>query len=155
MTLRYDWQPDEITALYHKPFNDLLEQSHRVFAEYFDTNKVQVSTLLSIKTGGCPEDCAYCPQSAHYQTDLQKESLLEVEEVVQAATRAKQAGASRFCMGAAWRGPRDEDVEKVAAMVTEVKALGLETCATLGLLKAHQAEQSLGGRTLTFRMIVE
>lgn len=141
MALKHNWQLDEVNALYRQPFNHLLAESHAVFAEHFDVNRVQVSTLLSIKTGGCPEDCAYCPQSAHYQTDLQKESLLELEEVVKAATKAKQAGASRFCMGAAWRGPRDKDLQKVAAMVKEVKALGLETCATLGLLQEHQAEQ--------------
>ena len=141
MALKHDWQLDQVNALYSQPFNHLLAESHAVFAEHFDVNRVQVSTLLSIKTGGCPEDCAYCPQSAHYQTDLQKESLLEVEAVVKAATKAKEAGASRFCMGAAWRGPRDKDLQKVAAMVKEVKALGLETCATLGLLQEHQAEQ--------------
>ena len=141
MTLRHDWQQDEVLQLYRKPFNNLLAEAHQVFAENFDTNTIQVSTLLSIKTGGCPEDCAYCPQSAHYQTSLEKEALLEVSEVVAAATRAKAAGASRFCMGAAWRGPRDKDIEKIVVMVREVKALGLETCATLGLLKEHQAEQ--------------
>jgi biotin synthase len=134
------WTLTEVQKLYSLPFMDLLYQAQTVHRENFPANTMQVSTLLSIKTGSCPENCAYCPQSAHYQTGLKKEPLMEVAEVVEAATRAKQVGSTRFCMGAAWRGPRDADLEVVCQMVTEVKKLGLETCVTLGLLKDHQVE---------------
>ena len=128
----------ELLAL---PFNDLLHRAHTVHRENFDPNRVQRSTLLSIKTGGCPEDCGYCPQAARYHTGVESEPLLPLDEVVAAATRAKEHGASRFCMGAAWRGPKARDLEPVLEMVREVKALGLETCCTLGMLKEGQAEQ--------------
>jgi biotin synthase len=128
-------------ALYALPFNDLLHQAHTVHREHFDANRVQRSTLLSIKTGGCPEDCGYCPQAARYHTGVEAQPLLALDEVVQAARNARANGASRFCMGAAWRGPKARDLEPVLEMVREVKALGLETCCTLGLLREGQAEQ--------------
>lgn len=137
--LRHDWTTAEVNALFALPFNDLLYQAHCVYRRRFDPNAVQVSTLLSIKTGACPEDCAYCPQSARYDTGLQREQLLPVEQVLAAARLAKERGASRFCMGAAWRHPKDRDLEQVIAMVQGVKALGLETCVTLGMLTARQA----------------
>lgn len=126
--------------LFQLPFNDLLFRAHSVHREHFDPNAVQLSTLLSIKTGACPEDCAYCPQSARYKTGLQAERLMGVEQVRQAARRARAGGAQRFCLGAAWRSPRDRDLERVCQMVAAVKAEGLETCATLGMLEAHQAK---------------
>lgn len=126
-------------AIFHQPFMSLLYRAHTVHKTHFDPNAIQVSTLLSIKTGSCPENCSYCPQSAHYNTGLKKEPLMQKEAVIEAAHRAKDAGSTRFCLGAAWRGPRDADVDKVCDMVTEVKALGLETCVTLGLLKESQA----------------
>jgi len=135
------WTRPEIEALYELPFSDLLYRAQTVHRQHFDPNAVQLSTLLSIKTGGCPEDCAYCPQSARYDTGVENESLLALETVVAAARAAKQNGATRFCMGAAWRGPKAKDLEHVAEMVREVKALGLETCATLGLLREGQAER--------------
>ncbi len=137
--LRHDWTREEVEGLFALPFNDLLYRAHGIHRRYFDPNAVQVSTLLSIKTGACPEDCAYCPQSVHYDTGLGREALMEVVEVVKAARRAKAAGASRFCMGAAWRSPKDRDLEKITAMVREVKALGLQTCLTLGMLNRGQA----------------
>ncbi len=139
--LRHDWSKDEIRALFALPFNDLLFRAQTVHRRHFDANEIQVSTLLSIKTGGCPEDCAYCPQSGRYDTGLEREGLLPVEEVVAAARAAKAKGATRFCMGAAWRAPRDRDVERVAQMVAAVKELGLETCMTLGMLTADQARR--------------
>ena len=138
--VRNDWSRDEVHALFDLPFNDLLFRAHTVHRENFDPNAVQVSTLLSIKTGGCPEDCNYCPQSVHYDTGLQPERLMEVEAVVSAAQRAKAAGASRFCMGAAWRNPKGRNFERVLEMVTRVRAEGLETCATLGMLDESQAQ---------------
>lgn len=135
------WQLRDIEALFALPFNDLLFQAQSVHRRHFDANAVQLSTLLSIKTGGCSEDCGYCSQSARHDTGLEREQLLAVGEVVAAARAAKDAGATRFCMGAAWRGPKDRDLGAVAAMVREVKALGLETCVTLGMLKPGQAEQ--------------
>jgi biotin synthase len=138
---RHDWTVDEVLALLRLPFNDLLYRAQTVHREHFDANEVQISTLLSIKTGGCPEDCAYCPQSAHYQTGVAADKLMSKEAVLAEARRAKQAGASRFCMGAAWRSPRDGDVEKVADLIAGVKALGLETCATLGMLTRPQADR--------------
>ena len=128
-------------ALYALPFNDLLHQAHTVHRQHFDANRVQRSTLLSIKTGGCPEDCGYCPQAARYHTGVEAQPLLALGEVVEAARNAQANGASRFCMGAAWRGPKARDLEPVLEMVREVKALGLETCCTLGLLREGQAEQ--------------
>ncbi|MGP9644551.1 MULTISPECIES: biotin synthase BioB [unclassified Halomonas] len=136
---RNDWTLEEINALFALPFNDLLFQAQQVHRAHFDPNAVQVSTLLSIKTGACPEDCKYCPQSGHYTTQLEKEKLLEIEKVVEQAQAAKQAGASRFCMGAAWRSPRDKDLLVVEEMVRQVKALGLETCMTLGMVNDQQA----------------
>jgi biotin synthase len=128
-------------ALYALPLNDLLFEAHTVHRGHFDANRVQRSTLLSIKTGGCPEDCGYCPQAARYHTGVESQELLPLAEVVSAARLAKEHGASRFCMGAAWRGPKARDLAPVLDMVREVKALGLETCCTLGMLKDGQAEQ--------------
>ncbi len=135
------WTIAEVEDLYALPFNDLVYRAQVIHREHFDPNAVQLSTLLSIKTGGCPEDCGYCPQAARYHTDVVSEEILPLDAVVAAATAARAAGASRFCMGAAWRGPKDRDLEPVLAMVREVKALGLETCATLGMLKDRQAER--------------
>jgi len=131
----------EIEALFALPFSDLLFRAHAVHREHHAPNAVQLSTLLSIKTGGCPEDCGYCPQAARYHTGVQSEALLDVAKVVDAAKSAKAAGATRFCMGAAWRGPRERDLAPVLDMVAAVKALGLETCCTLGMLKDGQAAQ--------------
>jgi len=128
-------------ALYALPFNDLLHEAHTIHRRHFDPNRVQRSTLLSIKTGGCPEDCAYCPQAARYHTGVEAEPLMPLDEVVRAARIAQENGASRFCMGAAWRGPKARDLEPVLEMVREVKKLGLETCCTLGLLREGQAQQ--------------
>ena len=139
--LRHDWRSEEVQALFELPFNDLLFQAQGVHRAHFDPNAVQLSTLLSIKTGACPEDCAYCPQSVRYDTGLKAEPLLPLDEVKRAAAEAKANGATRFCMGAAWRSPKDRDLEKVEAMVREVKALGLETCVTLGMLKPQQAQR--------------
>ncbi|GEA10283.1 biotin synthase BioB [Alteromonas sp. KUL49] len=138
-TIRNDWTKAEVDALFALPFNDLLFKAQCVHRENFDPNEVQVSTLLSIKTGACPEDCKYCPQSARYDTGLEKERLLEIEKVIQRAKEAKQAGSTRFCMGAAWRNPRDRDMPYITKMVEEVKDLGLETCMTLGMLTRDQA----------------
>jgi biotin synthase len=134
------WSVAEVEALYALPFNDLLFRAQSVHREHFDPNAVQLSTLLSIKTGGCPEDCGYCPQAARYHTGVGNEPLMSLEAVVETARAAKATGATRFCMGAAWRGPKQRDLERVAEMVSAVRALGLETCATLGMLKAGQAE---------------
>lgn len=135
------WTLERAQSLFDLPFMDLMFRAQQIHRENFDAGDIQVSTLLSIKTGSCPENCSYCPQSAHYQTGLKKEPLMEVDEVVKAAKRAKDLGSTRFCMGAAWRGPRDEDLDKVCAMVEAVKGLGLETCVTLGMLKDGQAEK--------------
>ncbi|MEC9363486.1 MAG: biotin synthase BioB [Pseudomonadota bacterium] len=137
--VRHDWRREDVEALFRLPFNDLLFRAHSLHRTYFDPNRVQLSTLLSIKTGACPEDCAYCPQSVRYDTGLPREALMEVEAVLEAAREAKANGATRFCMGAAWRSPKDRDLNKVEAMVREVKALGMETCVTLGMLKPEQA----------------
>ena len=137
--VRHDWTAEEVEALFALPFNDLMFQAQTVHRAYFDPNRIQVSKLISIKTGSCPEDCSYCPQSAHYATGLEKEKLMAVEEVVAAAAQAKEEGASRFCMGAAWRGPKGDDFEVAVAMIEGVKALGMETCATFGLLDKWQA----------------
>src|ERR1700674_1370765 len=132
---------ERVEALFELPFNELLHRAQTTHRQHFDPNEVQLSTLLSIKTGGCPEDCAYCPQAARYHTGVENEALLTLSEVVAAAQAAKASGATRFCMGAAWRGPKQKDLEPVLGMVKAVRALGLETCATLGLLKEGQAEQ--------------
>lgn len=138
---RHDWTVDQARALFELPFNDLLYRAQAVHRRHFDPNRVQISTLLSIKTGACPEDCAYCPQSAHHSTGLAVERLLDTAEVVEHARRARAGGATRFCMGAAWRQPREKDLERVLQMVAGVKALGMETCMTLGMLTADQAER--------------
>ena len=135
------WTVDDIAALYEMPLNDLMFKAQTVHRENFDPNAVQVSTLLSIKTGGCSEDCGYCPQAARYNTEVGSEPLMPIDEVLKAAQAAKDSGASRFCMGAAWRSPKQRDLEPVLKMVAEVKAMGLETCATLGMLKEGMAEQ--------------
>ena len=137
--LRHEWTRAGVLALFELPFNDLLARAHATHRAHHDANAVQVSTLLSIKTGGCPEDCAYCPQAARYDTGVQAHKLMSVEAVLERARAAKAAGASRFCMGAAWRAPKDREVAQVAAIVSAVKALGLETCATLGMLSGTQA----------------
>ena len=139
--LRNNWSRDEILCLFDLPFNDLLFQAQTVHRQNFNPNKVQLSTLLSIKTGACPEDCKYCPQSARYDTGLPKEKLLQIEKVVEAAKAAKASGSSRFCMGAAWRSPHDRDIPAIEAMIREVRDLGLETCMTLGMLSETQAEK--------------
>ncbi len=139
--LRNDWSLDEIGAIYNQPFNDLLFAAQSIHRQHFNPNEVQTSTLLSIKTGACPEDCAYCPQSGHYNTGLSKEQLMAVEEVITKAQQAKKNGATRFCMGAAWRSPREKDLTVVLEMVKQVKSLGLETCVTLGMLTDEQADQ--------------
>jgi biotin synthase len=138
--IRHDWSREEVSALFALPFNELMYRAHSVHREHHDPNAVQVSTLLSIKTGGCPEDCAYCPQAARYDTGVQAQKLMSVDAVLERAKAAKAAGASRFCMGAAWRSPKDRDVVKVAEIVSAVKGLGLETCATLGMLSDTQAQ---------------
>ena len=136
--VRHDWQLAEIESLFAMPFNDLLFRAHSLFRQFFDPNAIQVSQLLSIKTGACPEDCAYCPQSARYNTGLTREQLMPVEDVLKAAREAQEQGATRFCMGAAWRSPKDQDLDRVVEMVKGVKSLGLETCATLGMLSDEQ-----------------
>ena len=139
--LRHDWTREEVRALFELPFPELMFRAQSVHRDHFDPAAVQISTLLSIKTGGCPEDCAYCPQSAEYETGVRAEKLMRLDAVLAEARAAKAAGASRFCMGAAWRSPKDRDLDSVCAMVEGVKALGLETCATLGMLTAAQAQQ--------------
>jgi biotin synthase len=139
--IRNDWTRDEVRALFALAFNELIFRAQTLHRRYFDAREVQISTLLSIKTGGCPEDCAYCPQSAHYDTGVKAEKLMVLPAVLAAAKAAKDSGASRFCMGAAWREPKDRDVESVCAMVQGVKKLGLETCATLGMLTRVQAQR--------------
>lgn len=137
---RHDWSLAEVRALFEQPFNDLLFQAQTVHRAYFDPNRVQVSTLLSIKTGACPEDCKYCPQSGHYNTGLDKEKLMEVQKVLEAAAEAKAIGSTRFCMGAAWKHPSAKDMPYVLEMVKGVKKLGLETCMTLGRLTQEQTQ---------------
>jgi len=141
MEVRNDWTLGEVEALFALPFMDLMFQAQQVHRRHQVPNTVQISTLLSIKTGACPEDCAYCPQSVRYDTGLEAEELMEVAAVAERARAAKQAGASRFCMGAAYRAPKPKDLQKVTAMIREVKALGLETCATLGMLTGAQATE--------------
>ncbi len=139
--LRRNWTREEVWALFALPFPELIFRAAQVHRENFDPTEVQISTLLSIKTGGCPEDCAYCPQSAKFDTGVKAEKLLDLDAVLAEARAAKAGGASRFCMGAAWRSPKDRDLEKVCAMVEGVKALGMETCVTLGMLTSDQARQ--------------
>ena len=139
--VRTDWTLEETRALFALPFNDLLFHAQRVHRRHFDPNRVQVSTLLSIKTGACPEDCAYCPQSVHYQTPVGREDLMDLDDVLQAARAARRNGATRFCMGAAYRNPKPKQLEQIKVMVREVRALGLETCATLGMLSPGQARE--------------
>lgn len=139
--VRHDWTRTEISQLMNQPFNDLMFQAQTVHRQSFDPNQVQVSILCSIKTGACPEDCAYCPQSARYDTGLKKERLMQLEKVLAEAKDAKAKGATRFCMGAAWRSPKKKDMPHVSAMVREVKAMGLETCMTLGMLSENQASE--------------
>jgi biotin synthase len=140
-TVRTDWSLEEARAIYSAPFNDLLFHAQRVHRVHFKPNEVQVSTLLSVKTGACPEDCKYCPQSVRYDTGLDREQLLDVSAVVEAAQAAKANGATRFCMGAAYRSPKPKQLEQIKRMVQEVRALGLETCATAGMLTADQARE--------------
>ena len=137
--VRHDWRREEVLALFAMPFTELLYRAGTVHRQHFDPAQVQVSTLLSVKTGGCPEDCAYCPQAQRYHTGVEAQKLMSTEAVLEKARQAKAAGASRFCMGAAWRSPKDRDIPKVAEMIAGVKALGLETCATLGMLSGEQA----------------
>jgi biotin synthase len=138
---RHDWTVAEIESLFALPFADLLYQAHTVHRRHFDPNEIQASTLLSIKTGGCSEDCGYCAQSVHYKTGVEREKLMAVEDVIAAARRAKENGAGRFCMGAAWRSLSDSNADRICAMVSAVKALGLETCMTLGMLTDTQARR--------------
>src|SRR3954454_94038 len=142
--LRYDWTRAEIAALFGSPFPELLFRAQTAHRPFFDPAEVQIATLLSIKTGGCPEDCAYCPQRAHHDTGLKAFKLMDVEAELAAARAAKAAGPDRFCMGAAWRSPKDRDVEAVCRMIEGVKALGLETCVTLGMLTGPQARRLKG-----------
>ena len=135
------WPVDAVLALFELPFNDLLYRAQQVHREHFDAGDVELATLMSIKTGGCPEDCGYCPQAARYDTGVTAQKILPLEEVLEAAKQAREQGATRFCMGAAWRSPKERDLEQVEEMVRGVKALGLETCATLGMLGAGQAER--------------
>ena len=138
---RHDWTRDEVRALFDLPFAELMFHAQSVHRAHFEPGEVQISTLLSIKTGGCPEDCAYCPQSAAYDTGVRAEKLMPLDAVLAEARAAREAGASRFCMGAAWRSPKERELEQVCAMVEGIKALGLETCATLGMLTAAQARR--------------
>ena len=139
--VRHDWTREQIKALFDKPFNDLLFEAQSIHRRHFDPNAVQISTLLSIKTGACPEDCAYCPQSAKYDTGLERERLLPLDEVREAASNAKANGATRFCMGAAWRNPTDKNLDRVIEMISMVKDLGMETCVTLGMLTRAQTHK--------------
>jgi len=139
--VRHDWRLDEVEALFALPFNDLVFRAQTTHREHFDPNEIQVSSLLSIKTGSCSEDCAYCPQSARYDTGLKREELMPVEAVLEAAQAAKEQGASRFCMGAAWRSPKDRDIDRVVEMIEGVRALGMETCVTLGMLSDRQTRR--------------
>ncbi len=138
---RHDWTVDEVEALFALPFADLIHRAQTVHREHHPTNTVQMSTLLSVKTGACPEDCAYCPQSVRYDTGLDREALMAVDDVVTRARAAREAGATRFCMGAAWRSPKKRDIEVMSAMIREVRELGMETCATLGMLNKEQARE--------------
>jgi len=139
--VRHDWQIAEVEALFELPFSDLMYRAQSLHRKNFDPNAVQISTLLSIKTGGCAEDCGYCPQSVHHESAVKAEPLMPLDKVLESAAEAKASGAGRFCMGAAWRNLKDRDLERVANMVTGVKDLGLETCVTLGMLERHQAKR--------------
>ncbi len=143
--IRHDWQLAEVQALFAMPFNDLIFQAQTTHRQHFDPNEIQISSLLSIKTGSCAEDCGYCPQSARYDSGLTPEALMPVDKVLAAAQQAKSQGASRFCMGAAWRQPKDRDIERVVEMVQGVKALGMETCVTLGMLTDRQTARLKAG----------
>jgi biotin synthase len=139
--VRTDWALEEVWELARLPFNELLFRAHSIHRQHFDPNEVQVSTLVSVKTGGCPEDCAYCPQSARYETGVGREQMMDASDVLERARAARAGGATRFCMGAAWRSPKPRQVEQFAGIIREVRALGLETCATLGMLTEPQARQ--------------
>ena len=139
--VRHDWTREEIEALFALPFNELIFRAQIVHRRHFDPNKVQMSRLLSIKTGGCPEDCAYCPQSAHYETEVSADKLMAVDAILAEARAAKEGGASRFCMGAAWRSPKDRDIENLVEVIEGVRGLGMETCMTLGMLTPGQADR--------------
>ena len=139
--LRHDWTESQAEALFQLPFNDLIFQAQAYHRRYFDANQVQLSRLVSVKTGGCPEDCAYCPQSAHHETGVRAEKMMAVEDVLDLAEQARDGGATRYCMGAAWRNPKDFDLDGICAMVEGVKGLGLESCATLGMLTRPQAQR--------------
>jgi biotin synthase len=141
LPIRHDWTQQEVDTLFATPFNDLMYRAQQTHRHYFESNQVQISTLLSIKTGACPEDCSYCPQSVRYDTGVEKEPLMQVDTVVEQAAAAKQQGATRFCMGAAWRSPKDRDLDQVIDMVKGVKALGMETCLTLGMLNEQQSKK--------------
>ena len=141
ITLRHDWTRDQAEALFRLPFNDLIMKAQALHRRYFDANRVQMSRLLSVKTGGCPEDCAYCPQSARYDTGVKAEKTMAVADVLAEAEQAREGGATRYCMGAAWRQPKDSDLVDICAMVEGVKALGLESCSTLGMLSQDPAER--------------
>ena len=139
--IRNNWTKEEILSLLYQPFNDLIHKAQSTHRAYFDPNRIQLSTLMNIKTGGCPEDCAYCPQSAHYKTNVSAEDLVDVNDVIMQAQIAKSKGATRFCMGAAWRQPKQRDLDKVINMIKSVKETGMETCVTLGALSDDQAKQ--------------
>ncbi len=139
--VRHDWQTQEVLSLMNQPLNDLVFQAQTIHRKYFDANTVQLSTLLNIKQGGCPEDCAYCPQSVRYETEVDAEAMLSLDKVKDAAEKARQEGATRFCMGAAWRGPKEKDFKAVLEMVREVKSLGMETCVTMGMLNDDQTSR--------------
>ena len=139
--IRHDWQTQDVLSLMNQPLNDLLFQAQTIHRKYFDANTIQLSTLLNIKQGGCPEDCAYCPQSVRYETEVNAEAMLSIDKVIIAAVKAKQEGATRFCMGAAWRSPKEKDFKVVLAMVKEVKSLGMETCVTMGMLDDDQTSR--------------
>ncbi len=139
--IRTDWTLDEVQALFAEPFSELLYRAHGLHRDWFDPSEVQISTLLSIKTGACPEDCAYCPQSIRYATGLEEQALMSVDEVVLHARAAREKGATRFCMGAAYRSPKTTQLERIVAMIAAVSDLGMETCATLGMLSVEQAER--------------
>ena len=139
--IRHNWQTQDVLSLMNQPLNDLLFQAQTIHRKYFDANTIQLSTLLNIKQGGCPEDCAYCPQSVRYETEVNAEAMLSIDKVIIAAGKAKQEGATRFCMGAAWRSPKEKDFKVVLAMVIEVKSLGMETCVTMGMLDDDQTSR--------------
>ena len=141
MDIRQNWTKTEVLSLFELPFNELMFRAQTAHRQHFDPSEVQASTLMSIKTGACPEDCKYCPQSVRYDTGLEREALVALDDVLAAAEAARQGGATRFCMGAAWRQPKDRDLDAVIAMVQGVRDLGMETCLTLGMLSRGQAER--------------